>query len=433
MSLRLVLATVLLTSWAGMQTSPQAHAQSFGAELHATMTPAAGGMGGVSVAQPQDLQAALTGNPATLTQFRGTQFSFGGGWAEATINVDNDATLGFAGISPFEAKSEQPGSVLGNIAVTQDFTAFDLPVTFGLGFLTGAGLGVKYLEAPNSNGSAASLLALNMASGVGVQVTERLSVGSQLYVTTSILDGPFSGISAATTAYGIRGLFGATYELTEHTTLGSYWMTKQSFTFEDAVRISLGGGAFSTSQDIQLGLPETFGWGISYDGYMEGRLLLASDILYKKYSEADFFKAIWDDQFIFQTGLQYAVTPKIRARLGYAYAENIMRDGASLSAGGIVPPDGVAAIQYLQSQFPAINQHRLSGGFGVRNFLPGVDFDANAGGMFDAEDQFGESGVSVASYWVGFGITWRFGRGSCERLPVQDTWCPNCDVGGDLF
>lgn len=409
-----------------------ASAQAFGVELHGTMNPAAGGMAGVSIARPQDLQSAFTGNPATLTQFRGTQFSFGGGWVEPTINVDNDATLPLAGVDPFEAKSEQPGVALGNLGVTQDFSAFGVPVTWGAALLSGVGLGVKYVSVPESNGSAASLVGLNIATGVGVQVTERMSVGAQVYVTSMSLDGPFSGIGAATSAYGLRGLFGATYEATDHTTLGFYWMTEESFRFEDAIRLSLGGGAFSSSQDIQLDLPQTFGWGIANDRWMDGRLLLASDILYKQWSGADFFKAIWGDQFILQTGLQYQLTRKIRVRMGYAFAENIMVNASSLGAGGILPPDGLPAIQYLQSQFPAINEHRISGGVGIQNFLPGVDLDLNAGGMLGASDQFGQSAASVESYWVAFGLTWRFSRGASERLSVPDRWCKHSDVGFGL-
>jgi hypothetical protein len=123
--------------------------------------------------------------------------------------------------------------------------------------------------------------------------------------------------------------------------------------------------------------------------------------------------------------------------MGYTFAENIMLDNPGASAGGIIPPDAIAdAMHYLQTQFPAINEHRLSGGVGVRNFFPGVDLDLTAGGMFDANDYFGlagsGSGVSVESYWVAMGMTWRFGRGACERLPVPNQWCPNCDVGCGL-
>ncbi len=150
-----------------------------------------------------------------------------------------------------------------------------------------------------------------------------------------MLDGPFSGIIAATPAYGIRGLFGTTYEATDHTTLGGYWMTKQSLQFDDAILLQIGAGppVFSSSQDISLDLPETFG-------------------------------------------------------------------------------------------------------IGVRDFFPGVDLDLNAGGMLDAQDYFGipgsGSGASVESYWVSLDMTWRFGRGACERLPVPDRWCKHSDVGCGL-
>ena len=70
-----------------------AFAQSFGTELHNTLMPASGGMGGTSIAKPQDLQSALNGNPASLTQFRGTQFSFGGGWVEPTFNMSQSSNI----------------------------------------------------------------------------------------------------------------------------------------------------------------------------------------------------------------------------------------------------------------------------------------------------------------------------------------------------
>ena len=65
--------------------------------------------------------------------------------------------------------------------------------------------------------------------------------------------------------------------------------------------------------------------------------------------------------------------------------------------------------------------------------FPGVDFDVNAGGMFFAEDQFGLSGANVESYWVALGMTWRFGGGACERLPVPDRWNSKSDAGLGLF
>jgi long-chain fatty acid transport protein len=59
--------------------SSVSYGQSFGVELQNTLMPASGGMGGVSIARPQDLTSAMNANPASLSQFRGTQFPFGGG------------------------------------------------------------------------------------------------------------------------------------------------------------------------------------------------------------------------------------------------------------------------------------------------------------------------------------------------------------------
>ena len=47
--------------------------------------PSSGGMAGTGLTKPQDLLTAIAGNPATLTQFRGTNFTFGGGWVEPTL------------------------------------------------------------------------------------------------------------------------------------------------------------------------------------------------------------------------------------------------------------------------------------------------------------------------------------------------------------
>jgi long-chain fatty acid transport protein len=112
----------------------------------------------------------------------------------------------------------------------------------------------------------------------------------------------------------------------------------------------------------------------------------------------------------------------VRFRAGYTYAENITRDIPGTDVGGIIPPNALAGVQYIQAQFPAINQHRISGGIGVRDVLPGVDIDLMAGGMFYASEAYGLTSASVASYWVGTGLTWRFGRGSCCPLPVPNDW-----------
>src|SRR6476661_2912941 len=74
-------------------TGRAAMAQTFGVEAHNTLMPASGGMAGASIARPQDLTSAINGNPASITQFQGTQFLFGGAWAEPTFNLTQTSNI----------------------------------------------------------------------------------------------------------------------------------------------------------------------------------------------------------------------------------------------------------------------------------------------------------------------------------------------------
>jgi long-chain fatty acid transport protein len=397
-------------------TPQQSYGQAFGVELQASVLPASGGMGGAGIARPQDLLTPLALNPATLSQFKGTQFSFSGAWVEPTINLDNNATLPAAGITPFDAKSQRPGSIVGNIGVTQDFTALGIPATAGIGLLTASGLGVNYNQDLNSNGTAADMAVLQTTAAAGVELTDRLSVGFQGTVGSASMDGIFASISSSTPAYNLRAALGFTYELRDATTIGGYWHTDQLFTFDDFVRI---GGPGNPFQDFRVSLPDKYGIGIADESLMCGKLLVAVDLMYFTWSDTDFFGAFWDDQFALQAGLQYTTDKGYKLRAGYAYAENTSKNIVAPSFGPIMPQAGV---DYVQALFPNINQHRISGGIGLTDVLPGVDLDLFAGGMFRESQNYGLSTASVESYWVGFGTTWRFGRGGCKHVTAPYCW-----------
>jgi long-chain fatty acid transport protein len=89
------------------------------------------------------------------------------------------------------------------------------------------------------------------------------------------------------------------------------------------------------------------------------------------------------------------------------------------SIGGISPQ---SSVDYIQALFPNFSEHRISGGIGVKDILPGVDLDLFAGGMFNDTHRFNQTAASAESYWVGFGTTWRFGRGGCKHLCVPERW-----------
>ncbi len=398
------LVTTLLTFLITAMFGASAFGQTYGVELHNSLMPASSGMAGTSFSQPQDVQSAIYGNPATMTQFEGTQFSFGGGWAEPTINVDQTASLPLLGITPFKAKSNAPGSALGNIGIIHGTNVMGRPVKMGIGFMSNAGLAVDYRPNPESNGTHASLLALDVVSSIGMQVSDRLSIGGAFHLGTGIMDGPFASSSSSQTDYAGRGSLGMNFALSPGVTLGAYYQTKKSHTFGDIVRFP--GGSF---QDLKVDLPSNVGFGIANRNLMNGRLLLATDILFKGYGDAETFSSIYDDQWVLQFGTQYMVSQRLRARLGYAYNTNPMLDTVPGTIGGVIPVGGVPAVQYVQGQFAALPQHRLTGGVGVRDIMQNVDLDLSIGGMFANDQAFGNTLVNVKSYWFAFGLTWRYG------------------------
>jgi long-chain fatty acid transport protein len=383
----------------------EAIAQSFGIELHNNLMPASGGMAGASISRPQDVQSAINGNPATLRQFSGTQFSFGGAWADANYALTQTAPLPLIGVDPYSAVAGTPGALLGNIGVTQDLDVIGMPATLGMGLMTNAGAGVDFRQVPESNGTSSQYLALDIVGGVGVGLTDRLSLGAAGVVGTSYIDGPFVDLGGMTGAYAFRATLGANYALTEMTSAGVYWQSKKRFEFEDAALFAGG-----IPVDLSFDHPANVGLGLANNGLMNGRLLLAVDALYKMYGDAELLRGIYQDQWCMQLGSQYCLSDRVRLRAGYACNENPMRDAQVVTIGGVTLPDGIPGIRYVQGQFAAITQHRLTGGVGIRDFVPGIDLDLFAGFAFDADDQFAATTVDVSgSYWVGFGTTWRFG------------------------
>ncbi len=259
---------------------------------------------------------------------------------------------------------------------------------------------------------------LNIVQSVGVQLTERLSLGANMYIGSAFCDGPFVGSSAMTTAYGIRGSVGLDYHVNEKTNVGFYFQSKEHFRFKDEVQLQAFNGTLLATQDLRMDLPSTIGLGVSNSSLADGKLLLAADVLFIPWRDSQLFSDMYRNQWTLQLGSQYSLTRRCKLRLGYTYAENPINPNTGDALSGIVSPGGVAAVKYLQAQFGIINQHRISAGVGINDVLPGLDFDAFAGGMLPASEQFGPyTSIRVESYWIGLGFTWRFGRGNVDKGP----------------
>lgn len=399
-----------LAAGVALSATSESYAQVYGIELHNTLMPASGAMGGASLARPQDNLSAINGNPATLSTFSGTQFSFGAAWAEGTYNVDQLDPLPLVQVDPFSAKSGTPGTAAPNVGITQELSLGGMPAVLGIGLLTNAGFGVDFRGVPESNGTSAEYVALDFTAALAASLTDELSVGAAFTLGNSFIDGPFTDTGGMVPAYGVRGTVGVTYELYPETTIGAYWQSKKNFTFDDAVVFDKS-GPFRPGEafDLKFDHPENIGIGFADNSLMEGRLLLAADVLYKQYAETDFLRNIYKNQWVYQFGAQYAMNARVKIRCGYSYNDNPMRGAEVTSIGGIPIPDGIPGLRYIQGQFATVSKHHLTGGVSVANVLPSMDLDMLAGGMFEETAQFASTIASVKSYWVGTYFTWRFG------------------------
>ena len=396
-----------------LASAGSAAAQTYGIDFRNTLMPASGGMAGTSVAAPQDFLSAINANPAALTQYKGTHFTIGGAFAEATVDLEQKAAVPLLGVAAFSAKSSTPGAIVPAIGVAQEVDGLPVPTTVGLAVLGAAGGGSSYVQEPASNATSSYLLLLEFAPSVAVELTERLSIGATMFIGDGYASGPFVGTSGMTNAYALRGGFGLDYALGDATWLGAYYQTTQAFRFEnEAVLFSE-----RRPRDVDMGLPQQVGMGIANESLLDGRLLLAADALYLDWRSAALFNNIYRGQWVMQLGSQYRATDRVKLRLGYALAQNPIDESVGTRIGPVEVPGGVPAVKYLQAQFAIVNEHRMAAGIGVSDLLMrGLDFDAFAGGMFPAGESLGsDTYVSVKSYWLGVGFTWHFDQPPARR------------------
>ena len=396
-----------IVAWLALGWGTTSFGQPLGVEVHNTLMPAAGAMGGVGIAQPQDFLSAINGNPAALGQFTGTQFTFAGSWGEATFDMAQTAAVPIAGVTPYAAKSTAPGIPSGNIGIVQDLQSLGLPARLGIGFITAAAGGADFRHVPASNGTNTAMQVFEMTNVLSFDLTEKLSIGAGMSMGIALFDGPFVDISGMTPDYALRGVAGINYALTEQTRLGVYYQSKQAFNFDNAVQFPV--GPITIVQDVKMDLPRNVGLGISNSSLLGGNLLVAADFLYKNWDDAAMYRTLYRDQWAFQFGTQYT-RGRVRWRAGYVFAQNPLDPAPLGDVGGVVPPGGPPALRYTQGLLAIANPHRLSFGVGMRDvMIDGLDADIMAGGMFANTEQLGpDTSVAVAAYWIGGGLTWRF-------------------------
>jgi long-chain fatty acid transport protein len=384
-----------------LMASGGAFALNTGTDANLSLKPASGGMAGAAYTKPQEGSAAVFGNPATLTQFSGTQFGFGAAYLAPKLKVTQTGAAGTRA-----SQSEANDYVGPDVAVTHELgNGWHL----GTGIEVDAGLGADFRNQPITIPSVSTdpavtglpllveLLSFNVNLVAAKKLSPQTSVGAALTVGFGLaqlgtsgpsgslggLLGPagcnpgvagscgFGGTTSSVHDFGFGGSLGITHQLTPAVMLSAAIKSPVKYNFKNILYTSVGTAGFQSlnvEQPLELVLGSAFdvapGW------------MLETDLVWKNWSKASTYQDVYKDQFLLLLGTQYKTGPW-KLRLGYSYATDILRETPNNTLGGLrglgpVPlgdasgPLGVEVVKLVQTSLvPVVWKHTLSAGFGL--------------------------------------------------------------------
>lgn len=393
------LALAIATAMASQTLS----AANYGTDLNLTMMPAAGGMGGVGLAKPQDTGSGVFGNPATLTQFSGTEFMFGATYYDVAVtNTHDGTTTGTA----WRADSEAGPYLVPNVAITQGLSD---STTLGMGLSVVSGVGTDFRGAAGSLDPLAEILVFGANAGAGYQLSPNLSIGATATIAFGLGQLGLSSITSSTSNFGLRGTLGAAYDI-GNTTLGGYYRSPLSIEYQRVVQY-----AASDFHDVSVEQPQELAFGLANDGLMGGKLLLAADVIWKNWADAETYQDVYDDQTVFALGAQYTMGA-LQWRVGYSHADSPLKStlGSSLGSadsiylGGATVPLNPVLVQYVQAtNTQVIWEDQITLGVGWQ-MLPGLQVDAHLAHALENDQTVGATAVEASATHLGIGLTWSF-------------------------
>jgi len=404
--------------------STGSYAGPHGYDLHNTLAPRSAGLAGTSIAEPLDNVSAIYGNPAALSQFRGTEFSFGATWYQPEVELTHDGSVTGAA---FSSDSETEGFLVPQVGVTQDLRGLGFNGTLGAGLTAVSGIGAQFRHEPSSLGAGAEFIIFGANFGLSYDLNDQLSLGTALTLSFAQMDLGLGGTSAESHDTSWRGSLGLTYQPASATKLGLMYQSTLKHNFKSLLIESdtpaLAPFATTTGRftNVVIEQPQNLGIGLSNRSFMDGRLLLAVDILYKAWESTEFWGDVYENQWVYSIGAELT-SGAWRFRTGYGFAEDPTKENPT-SLGGIgaacagAPssclnvPLVTPVIEYLQAAEAAvIYEHRLSFGVGYKGFLaPMLDIDSHFSWQFEEERDYGvHTQAKTHSWHAGFALTWHF-------------------------
>jgi long-chain fatty acid transport protein len=394
LALRLGAAVALGLGWS------MAFALNTGTDVDLSLAPAAGSMAGAAFTQPIEPAGAVFGNPATLSQFPGTQFQIAASFVVPKVDVTQSGAAGTASSS----------STANNYIIPTTAVTFEA----GNGWFAGGGIGVNagigadYRTHPITLPSLTTnpavtgvplvdeLLSFNANLALAKQVTSQTSIGAALTIGfgfaqlgTTGPSGSFAGIipqfdgtTASVHAIGIGGSLGITHKLTPSVLLSASVKIPPSYNFKNILYQSavppIGWQNLTVAQPLQLSA------GAAFD--VSPNWLLETDVLWKDWGNATTYEDVYRNQYVILLGTQFKAGPW-SLRFGYSYASSILRDVPNNTLGGLrglgsIPlgaasgPLGTEVLKLVQMTLvPVVWKNTLTAGAGF-DLTPHVRIDA---------------------------------------------------------
>lgn len=386
----------------GLALSGPAGAANYGTDLNLTMMPAAGGMAGVGIAEPQDVGAAVFGNPATLNPADGTRFMLGASYYSPQVKAQHDGSV--TGTA-WSGDSEAGPYLIPNVAVSQPLGQ---QTTLGLGVSVIAGVGSDFRGTKGSLDPLSEILVFGGNVAVSRQLGDHFSVGVAGTLGFGLGQAGLSQNTASTNGFGFRGTVGATYS-NGGLTLGGYYRSPLAIKYENMVQYSANGYHSPTFEQ-----PQEVGSGVATDGLLGDRLLLAADVLWKNWEDAEAYGDLYEDQVVTALGAQLSLG-NLRWRLGYSHADNPMREDVGSSIGDIdslwlngstVPMDS-SLVKYVQAtNTEVIWEDQVTFGLGM-DISPELSLDTHLGVALENEETIGTTEVEASTWQLGAALTWK--------------------------
>ena len=421
--------------------TPSVQALDTGTDLNLSLKPIAGGMAGAAYTRPQEVSAALFGNPATLTQFKGFNFELGAALLEPGVS-NYQTSGGYTNKSNSSAQNYIAPDVALSGEVSDGFV-------IGAGVALDSGLGADYRTRPINAGAGlglggagaggaatlplnVELLSFSANLGAGYEITPDLSLGAALTVgfglgqlgtsgnTTGLsgLTGNFGGTTSSVHDISTRGSLGLTYKLRPDITLGASFKTPLQYDYQNILSTTTTGGG-QNYQSVKVSQPLEVTWGLA--GNVTPKLLLEADATWKDWSGSSLYQDIYQNQFLAMLGGQFT-EDKWQFRAGYSYATDILRNSpngtiSGLSGLGTLPLNtnvpGVLnkndLVQVVQTTLgPVVWQHTVTAGLGYA-FTP--KFRLDAFGAYAFQGSANRNTLALGDYMVK-ADEWALGAGA---------------------